>query len=80
MNLRTHGHGCSPYRAFDGAALLDGENALSCNMTIRSMLAGLKEGHLILISFDAKGNITTTFVAVRAVERDACETFLARIA
>ena len=44
------------------------------------MLAGLKEGHLILKSFDAKGNITTTFVAVRAVERDASETFLPWIA
>ena len=80
MHLRTHGHGRSPYRAFDGAALLDEENALSCNMTIRSMLAGLKEGHLILISFDAKSNITTTFVAVQAVERDARETFLSWIA
>jgi hypothetical protein len=40
----------------------------------------LKKGYLILISFDAKGNITTTFVAVLAVERDARETFLTRIA
>ncbi len=49
-------------------------------MSVRSMLTCLKEGYLILIPFDAKGNITTTFVVVRAVERDSRETFLAKIA
>ncbi len=80
VNLRTHCHRGSPYRAFDRATLLDRENALSCNIDIRSMLTSLKEGYFILTSIDAKGNIKTTFVAVQAVELDARETFLARIA
>jgi hypothetical protein len=43
----------------------------------RIMLTCLKEGYLILISFDAKGEITTKFVAEWADKRDARETFLA---
>jgi hypothetical protein len=54
---------------------------MPCNMTILSMLTclGDSEGYLIIISFDAKGYITTTFVAVWAVICDARETFLACI-
>ncbi len=59
--------------------LLDGENALTCNMTIQIVLAGLKKGYLILKSFNAKGDKTITFFAVWAVERDALEMVLAQI-
>ena len=80
MELRTDSHGRSLDRALDGTALLDRENATATYMTLRSVISGLQENYLILISFDREDDITITLVAVRARVRDALETLIARIA
>ena len=50
------------------------------NMTGRSVFSSLHEDYLVRISFDIEGDITVTFPAVSAIERDTLETLLARIA
>ena len=50
------------------------------SMTGRSVFSGLHEDYLVRISIDTEGDITITFPAVSAIERDALETLLARIA
>ena len=80
--MRTYGHGRRPDSALDCAALLDRKNTTAMNMTGRSVFSGLHEDYLVRISFDTEGNlnITVTFPAVSAIERDTLETLLARIA
>ena len=80
VDLRTYGHGRRPDSALDCAVLLDRENTPAMNMTGQSVFSGLHEDNLVRISFDTEGNITVTFPAVSAIERDTLETLLARIA
>ena len=80
VDLRTYGHGRRPDSALDCAALLDRENTTAMDVTGRSVFSGLHEDYLVRISFDTEGDITVTFPAVSAIERDTLETLLDRIA
>ena len=75
--LSANCHGCCPDHPFNGAALLDREDARTLKVTIRRMLASLHEDYLILVFFDRKGNIATAFLAIGTVIIYAIEMVLA---
>ena len=70
-------HGCCPDHSFNGAALLDSEDAGTLKVAIRRMLACLHEDYLITVLFDRKGDKATAFLAIGTIIINAIEMVVA---
>ena len=73
MNLRSHSQRGRARSLLNRTSLLDGKDAERGGMTVKLVLAGLRNQPLIAILLDRNRNIAVSLVAKRTIVLDALE-------